>query len=181
VRRRRGEAGFEPGLRGGFGFGTGVGSGVGLGVGFDFGFQSASGFRIGFGSGVALRSGRRLARRLAGSGLDPHLGHPAEAVARHGQHGVLRLPVVAHRAPRAHDDLAELRIGYVAAPEDRSNQFVAGDRPVAVLDQVQQAFEHARLQGDRLAVPAEFARRGVQHAGAEVESQAHRKGTAGTS
>src|SRR5690606_9064604 len=58
---------------------------------------------------------------------------------------------------RAQDDLAQLRVGHVVAAERGLPQLVAVDRAVAVLDQVAQAFEHARLQRHERVVAAQFA------------------------
>jgi hypothetical protein len=113
---------------------------------------------VGFGGGVDRLADGPFRRRVD----DPRRRDPAEAEARHGADRVLHLAVVAHRAPRAQHDLADLRIGHVAAPEHRLRQLVAADRAFAVHDEILQAVERARRQHDRRTVARELAGRGVE-------------------
>ncbi len=111
---------------------------------------------------------RRDTRSVRLDDTDARLRHPPIAILRHRADAALVVAVVADRASRTQHDLAELRIGNVDAAPERSDELVAPDRTLAVLDQVHEAVEHARRHRDRRAAPRELAGRTVETVFAEL-------------
>src|SRR5690606_26084193 len=63
---------------------------------------------------------------------------------------------------RTRQGLAEQRIADVDAPPYRTDQLVAAHGPLAMLEQVDQAFERFQGQGDRVVAAAKLARKRIE-------------------
>ena len=120
--------------------------------------------------GVCLfRDDRRLRQARRFSGVDLGFGDPAEAEPRHGADCVLGMPVVADRPARTQHDLADLRIGHVAAAEHRKSKFVPADGAIAMLDQVTQTVECTHGKRDRRPIAGELTDGRIKDERAEFE------------
>ena len=116
-------------------------------------------------------SGRRIFHFLRPADLRPrnrflahdgYLSHPVVAEAGHGADDALLVAGIADRAPRTRQGLAEQRVAGVDAPPHRADQLVAPDRPLAMLEQVNEAFERFQRQGDRVVAAAKLARERIE-------------------
>lgn len=96
------------------------------------------------------------------------VSHPAIAEARQGADRVLLVGAVADRLPCTGHDLAEQVVGDRDPSPDGGDQLIPADGAVAVLEQVGQGVEHARLDGEQPVRVIEFPPRRNQAEGAEA-------------
>src|SRR5215813_3585927 len=101
----------------------------------------------------ALAIGRRQRRRLAGV-IDRSNKTKTPLMERSDQ--TLIVAVVADRAPRRADPGAERRFRYNAPLPNRLDEFVLGDDPVAVPDEIDEQIEHLRFDADDFPAPAQL-------------------------
>ncbi len=80
-----------------------------------------------------------------------------EPEARNRPDEFLTLAVVVQRPTNLAHEIAKLDIGDIGAPPDSGNQFVATDGAVPVLDQIGDAVENLRRDGEQLPSPAQLA------------------------
>jgi len=126
-------------------------------------------------------SSRRGWRRLDAPGrggdgrLDPDLGGETIAASRGGDDQPIAPGSVGQRLSQCEDRLAQIGfIGDAAGPE-RVQHFVLGHHPARVFDKIEQGFQHAGRQGDRLAPPGQNAARRVQAVGSELKGRSRRR------
>ena len=132
----------------------------GIGKDGKFGwYQQCAKRQNGDGGTGCLRYGRIAGwNRHAGSCGEAflHVGHEPEAASVNGPNDRLRRAIIAQGLPGRSDAAGDARVRYGSPLPDRVGNFVFGDHPVAVSDQMHQQRKHLRFQPDGLAAPDKF-------------------------
>ena len=85
------------------------------------------------------------------------------ATAAHGPDVALRFPVIAKGPTRRLDPTGQRRLTDEPATPHRIEQFLLGDHPVVVADQLVEHVEHLRLDPDHLGAASQFKPADVEH------------------